>query len=339
MYQLIRNILFWFTPEIAHELMMDMLSASQRLGLLTRLCKPVSFAPIDVMGLTFDNPVGLAAGLDKNGECIEAFGTLGFGWIEVGTVTPRPQLGNPKPRLFRIVEREAIINRMGFNNKGVDHLVENLKKTRYQGVVGVNIGKNRVTPVEEAESDYLTCLRKVYDYADYVAVNLSSPNTPELRQLQFGDTLKSLLGALKEEQDKLAKEYDKYIPLAIKLAPDMTDDEIRDIAAQLVAYEIDGVISTNTTLERDAVQGCENANEDGGLSGAPLTDLSTQKIRILAEALNRKLPIIGVGGIMDAQSAVDKIKAGASLVQIYSGFIYRGPDLIREVSEAVVACR
>lgn len=339
MYQLIRNILFRFTPETAHELMMDMLSASQRLGLLTRLCRSVPFVPTDVMGLTFDNPVGLAAGLDKNGECIDAFGTLGFGWIEVGTVTPRPQMGNPQPRLFRIVEREAIINRMGFNNKGVDHLVENLKKTRYQGVIGVNIGKNQVTPVEEAESDYLTCLQKVYAYADYVAVNLSSPNTPGLRQLQFGDTLKSLLGALKEEQGRLAKEYEKYVPLTIKLAPDMTDDEIGDIATQLVAYEIDGVISTNTTLERGAVQGCESANEDGGLSGAPLTELSTQKIRILAEALDRKLPIIGVGGIMNAQSAVDKIKAGASLVQIYSGFIYRGPDLIREVSEAVASCR
>ncbi|WP_211830484.1 quinone-dependent dihydroorotate dehydrogenase [Kistimonas asteriae] len=339
MYQLARKILFQLSPETAHDLTMDMLSASQRLGLLKCLFKPVPSVPTEVMGLIFDNPVGLAAGLDKDGECIDAFGSLGFGFVEVGTVTPRPQPGNPKPRLFRIVEREAIINRMGFNNKGVDHLVENLKKTRYQGVIGVNIGKNKVTPVEEAESDYLTCLRKVYAYSGYVAVNLSSPNTPGLRQLQFGDTLKSLLGALKEEQGKLAKEHGKYVPLAIKLAPDMTDEEIRDIATQLVAYEIDGVISTNTTLEREAVQGCKNASEDGGLSGAPLTDLSTQKIRVLAEALDNKLPIIGVGGVMDAQSAADKIKAGASLVQIYSGFIYRGPDLIREASEAVAACR
>ncbi len=339
MYQLARKILFQFSPETAHDLTMDMLSASQRLGLLKCLFKPVPSVPTEVMGLTFDNPVGLAAGLDKDGECIDAFGSLGFGFVEVGTVTPRPQPGNPKPRLFRIVEREAIINRMGFNNKGVDHLVENLKKTRYQGVIGVNIGKNKVTPVEEAESDYLTCLRKVYAHSGYVAVNLSSPNTPGLRQLQFGDTLKSLLNVLKEEQGNLAKEHGKYVPLAIKLAPDMTDEEIRDIAAQLLAYEIDGVISTNTTLERDAVQGCKNANEDGGLSGAPLTDLSTQKIRVLAEALDNKLPIIGVGGVMDAQSAADKIKAGASLIQIYSGFIYRGPDLIREASEAVAACR
>lgn len=339
MYPLARNIFFRFSPETAHELAMDWLSAGQRLGLLKCLCKSVPSVPTEVMGLTFDNPVGLAAGMDKDGECIDAFGTLGFGCVEVGTVTPKPQLGNPKPRLFRIVEREALINRMGFNNKGVDHLVENLKKARYQGVIGVNIGKNKVTPMKEAESDYLTCLRKVYAYSGYVAVNLSSPNTPGLRQMQFGDALKSLLGALKEAQSQLAKTHEKYVPLAIKLAPDMTDDELRDIAAQLVAYEIDGVIATNTTLMRDVVQGYKSANEEGGLSGAPLANLSTKKIKVLAEALDHKLPIIGVGGVVDAQSAEDKIKAGASLVQIYSGFVYRGPRLIREASAAVAACR
>lgn len=339
MYQLARKVLFQFSPETAHDLTMDALSALQRLGLLGYLCKPVPSAPVKVMGLTFDNPVGLAAGLDKNGECIDAFGSLGFGFVEVGTVTPRPQPGNPKPRLFRITEREAIINRMGFNNKGVEHLARNLKKTHYRGVIGVNIGKNKETPVEDAENDYLDCLRKVYACSGYVTVNISSPNTPGLRQLQFGDTLESLLEALKEEQGKLAREHGKYVPLVIKLAPDMTDEESRDIAARLVACEIDGVILTNTTLERGAVQGCLNASEEGGLSGAPLADLSSRKIRVLAEALNHKLPIIGTGGVMDARSAVDKIKAGASLVQIYSGFIYRGPDLIREVSEAVAVCR
>ncbi|WP_066016152.1 quinone-dependent dihydroorotate dehydrogenase [Endozoicomonas atrinae] len=335
MYKLTRSALFCLSAETAHDFAMEMISAGERLG-LTRLISPmVPSKPREVMGLTFDNPVGLAAGLDKNGECIDGLGSLGFGFLELGTVTPVGQPGNPKPRMFRIPEREALINRMGFNNLGVDQLVANVQKSRYKGIIGINIGKNLTTAVEDANSDYLTCLRKVYPHAGYVAVNLSSPNTPGLRKLQYGDALKSLLSALKEEQSLLAKEHGRQVPLAIKIAPDMTDEEIAAVAAELVSYELDGVIATNTTLDRDKVSGFATAEEAGGLSGAPLSDKSTEVIRLLAGELSGKLPIIGVGGIMDAQTAADKIKAGASLVQIYSGFIYKGPELIREAAEAV----
>ncbi|USE34262.1 quinone-dependent dihydroorotate dehydrogenase [Endozoicomonas sp. SCSIO W0465] len=335
MYKLTRSALFCLSAETAHDFAMEMISAGGRLG-LTRLMAPeVPSKPREVMGLTFNNPVGLAAGLDKNGECIDGLGSLGFGFLELGTVTPVGQPGNPKPRMFRIPEREALINRMGFNNLGVDQLVANVQKSRYQGVIGINIGKNLTTAVEDANRDYLICLRKVYPHAGYVAVNLSSPNTPGLRKLQYGDALKSLLAALKEEQASLAKEYGRQVPLAIKIAPDMTDEEMAAVAAELVSYELDGVIATNTTLDRDKVSGFATANEAGGLSGRPLSDKSTAVIRLLAGELSGKLPIIGVGGIMDAQTAADKIKAGASLVQIYSGFIYQGPGLIREAAEAV----
>ncbi|KEI72167.1 quinone-dependent dihydroorotate dehydrogenase [Endozoicomonas elysicola] len=335
MYKLTRSALFCLSAETAHDFAMEMISAGGRLG-LTRLIAPtVPSKPREVMGLTFDNPVGLAAGLDKNGECIDGLGSLGFGFLELGTVTPVGQPGNPKPRMFRIPEKEALINRMGFNNLGVDQLIANVRKSQYKGVIGINIGKNLTTAVEDANRDYLTCLRKVYPHAGYVAVNLSSPNTPGLRKLQYGEALKSLLAALKEEQALLAKEYGRVVPLAIKIAPDMTDEEIAEVAAELVAYELDGVIATNTTLDRDKVSGFATAEEAGGLSGAPLSDKSTEVIRLLAGELSGKLPIIGVGGIMDAQTAADKIKAGASLVQIYSGFIYKGPELIREAAEAV----
>ncbi len=335
MYKLTRSALFCLSAETAHDFAMEMISAGERLG-LTRLISPtVPSKPREVMGLTFNNPVGLAAGLDKNGECIDGLGSLGFGFLELGTVTPVGQPGNPKPRMFRIPEREALINRMGFNNLGVDQLVANVQKSRYKGIIGINIGKNLTTAVEDANSDYLTCLRKVYPHAGYVAVNLSSPNTPGLRKLQYGDALKSLLSALKEEQALLAKEHGRQVPLAIKIAPDMTDEEIAAVAAELVSYELGGVIATNTTLDRDKVSGFTTAEEAGGLSGAPLSDKSTEVIRLLAGELSGKLPIIGVGGIMDAQTAADKIKAGASLVQIYSGFIYKGPELIREAAEAV----
>lgn len=335
MYKLTRSALFCLSAETAHDFAMEMISAGERLG-LTRLMAPsVPSKPREVMGLTFNNPVGLAAGLDKNGECIDGLGSLGFGFLELGTVTPVGQPGNPKPRMFRIPEREALINRMGFNNHGVDQLVANVQKSKYQGVIGINIGKNLTTAVEDANRDYLTCLRKVYPHADYVAVNLSSPNTPGLRKLQYGDALKSLLSVLKEEQASLAKEYGCRVPLAIKIAPDMADDEIAAVAAELVSCELDGVIATNTTLDREKVSGFATAEEAGGLSGAPLSDKSTAVIQLLASELSGKLPIIGVGGIMDAQTAADKIKAGASLVQIYSGFIYKGPELIREAAEAV----
>ncbi|MGB0361302.1 MAG: dihydroorotate dehydrogenase (quinone), partial [Endozoicomonas sp.] len=249
--------------------------------------------------------------------------------------TPVGQPGNPKPRMFRIPEKEALVNRMGFNNQGVDHLVANVRKSHYRGVIGINIGKNLTTAVEDANNDYLSCLRNVYPHAGYVAINLSSPNTPGLRKLQYGEALKSLLSALKEEQATLAKEYGCYVPLAVKISPDMTNEDIAEVAAELVAYELDGVIATNTTLERDAVKGLNNAEEAGGLSGAPLSHQSTEVIKLLAGELSGKLPIIGVGGIMDASTAADKIRAGASLVQVYSGFIYKGPELIREAAEAV----
>ncbi|WP_257266271.1 quinone-dependent dihydroorotate dehydrogenase [Endozoicomonas sp. ONNA2] len=335
MYKLTRSALFCLSAETAHDFAMEMISAGGRLG-LTRLMAPaVPAKPRKVMGLTFSNPVGLAAGLDKNGEYIDGLGSLGFGFLELGTVTPVGQPGNPKPRMFRIPEREALINRMGFNNLGVDQLIANVQKSRYQGVIGINIGKNLATPVEDANRDYLTCLRKVYPYADYVAVNLSSPNTPGLRKLQYGDALQSLLSALKEEQASLAKTHGRQVPLAIKISPDMTDDEIVAVAAGLVSCELDGVIATNTTLDRDKVSGFATAGEAGGLSGAPLSGKSTAVIRLLANELSGKLPIIGVGGVMDARTAADKIRAGASLVQIYSGFIYKGPELIREAAEAV----
>ncbi|MTI15408.1 quinone-dependent dihydroorotate dehydrogenase [Sansalvadorimonas verongulae] len=337
MYKLARSLLFRLTPETAHDMTMDLLGAGQRLGLIKRIVRPVPDAPVKVMGLEFPNPVGLAAGLDKDGQCIDAFGSLGFGFVEVGTVTPLSQPGNPKPRMFRLIENEALINRMGFNNKGVDNMVANLRKATTKAVIGVNIGKNKVTPVEKANDDYIACLQKVYPWAGYVAVNLSSPNTPGLRELQFGEHLASLLKALKDEQVRLAEQHDRYVPIAIKLAPDMSDDELREIAGQLVAFGMDGVIATNTTLERDAVADHEYASEQGGLSGKPLTGLATDKIRVLAEAVDGKIPVIGVGGIMSAADAVEKVKAGASLVQVYTGFIYRGPELVAEASEAVSA--
>lgn len=335
MYKLTRSALFCLPAETAHDLAMEMISAGEHLGLMRLISPTVPTKPREVMGLTFDNPVGLAAGFDKNGEYIDGLASLKFGFLELGTVTPIAQPGNPKPRMFRIPEKGALINRMGFNNLGVDQLIANVQKSRYKGVVGINIGKNLMTAVGDANSDYLTCLRKVYPHAGYVAVNLSSPNTPGLRKLQYGDALKSLLSVLKEEQALLTTEYGHRVPLAIKIAPDMTGDEIAAIATELVSYELDGVIATNTTLGRDKVSGFATAEEAGGLSGAPLSDKSTEVIRLLADELSGKLPIIGVGGIMDAQTAADKIRAGASLVQIYSGFVYKGPELIREAAEAV----
>ena len=335
MYRLARSLLFLLNPETAHDVTMTVMSAGGRTGLVSKISQPVPDAPVRVMGLEFPNPVGLAAGLDKDGECIQAFDQLGFGFVEVGTVTPVGQPGNPKPRMFRLVENKALINRMGFNNKGVDHMVENLKKVKTKAVIGVNIGKNKETPLEQANNDYLDCLRKVYPWAGYVAVNLSSPNTSGLRELQFGDHLSSLLTALKSEQATLAEQHNRYVPIAIKLAPDVADDELRAIAGQIVDHGMDAIIATNTTVEREAVANHKYAAEPGGLSGLPLTHLATEKVRVIAEAVAGKIPVIGVGGIMTAADAIDKIRAGASLVQIYSGFIYRGPELVREISEAV----
>ena len=287
------------------------------------------------MGLDFPNPVGLAAGLDKDGEHIDSLAALGFGFMEIGTVTPRPQPGNPKPRLFRLPRRQAIINRMGFNNQGVDRLMANVRQADYQGILGINIGKNFDTPVEKASADYLFCLRKAYRYAEYIAVNISSPNTPNLRQLQNTEELSNLLYLLKLDQQKLADEHGKYTPLVVKIAPDLEPLQIDAIAALLMKYRIDGVIATNTTLSRNEVKALPHSNETGGLSGQPLAQRATAVIHRLHLALQGALPIIGVGGIMNAADAEEKIEAGASLVQIYSGLIYRGPDLVREIAQAL----
>lgn len=331
MYSLLRNLLFCLPPETAHELTLDLLGAAERLRLLPIVAGTLPEKPVEVMGLRFPNPVGLSAGLDKNAECFNAFGALGFGFVEVGTVTPRPQPGNPRPRMFRLESSEAIINRMGFNNLGLDHLVENVKRRRYNGVLGINIGKNFDTPVESAADDYLIGLEKSYPYADYISINISSPNTPGLRTLQFGDSLKTLLAPVKQRQLALAEETGRYVPLAVKIAPDMTDDEIRMTAATLQSLDIDGVIATNTTIDREGVENQPFANEAGGLSGKPVRQKSTHVISVLAEALEGRMPIIGVGGIDSLEAAREKMAAGASLVQLYTGFIYQGPGLVKEL--------
>ena len=337
MYSNLRSLMFRLPAETSHDLALDMLGAAGRLRLASRLARPVQPHPVKLLGMTFDNPVGLAAGLDKNAVAVDGLAGLGFGFVEVGTVTPRPQPGNPKPRLFRLPQANAIINRMGFNNLGVDALMERVAKVRYRGALGINIGKNASTPVERAVDDYLYCLRKVYSHAGYVTVNLSSPNTPGLRTLQYGDTLKVLLGQIKACQQELASLYDRYVPIAIKIAPDMTPEEVSLVARTLLAQGMDAVIATNTTLDRTRVAGLTHADEAGGLSGGPLTEVSTEVIRVLAGELKGQMPIIGVGGILSGADAAAKINAGASLVQLYSGFIYRGPELIRECVDAIAA--
>ena len=335
MYDLLRSLMFKLPAETSHDLALDMIGAAGRLRLADKLVRPVPAQPVEVMGLTFDNPVGLAAGLDKNAIAVDGLAAMGFGFVEVGTVTPRPQPGNPKPRLFRLAEHEAIINRLGFNNLGVDAMLDRLAATRYRGVLGVNIGKNAVTPVENAVDDYLYCMRKVYSCASYITVNLSSPNTPGLRTLQYGDALKQLLAQIKTCQLELSDQQGRYVPIAIKIAPDMTPEEVQLVAGTLLEQGMDAVIATNTTLDRTAVADSPFADESGGLSGAPLTDVSTEVVRLLAGELKGRMPIIGVGGIFSGADAADKMAAGASLVQLYSGFIYRGPVLVRECAEAI----
>jgi dihydroorotate dehydrogenase len=335
MFSVLRQLLFCLPTETSHHLALGSLKWAEKLKLSGLLAKDQSRAPVTVMGLEFPNPVGMAAGLDKNAEYIDALAALGFGFVEVGTVTPKPQPGNPQPRLFRLPEAGAIINRMGFNNHGVDYLVEQVKRSNYRGILGINIGKNKDTPAEKAVDDYLICMRKVYDLASYITVNLSSPNTPGLRDLQFGEPLEQLLAQLKTEQKILAEKTGRYVPLTVKIAPDMAYDDIQQVADALVRNGIDGVIATNTTIARDAVKHLAHGEETGGLSGAPLTQASTQVIQVLAKALDGKLPIIGVGGIMNGQDAADKIKAGASLVQVYSGFIYKGPGLVADAVRCI----
>ncbi len=331
LYPLLRPLLFSLDPETAHEVTLKLLNVAHvsRVG---KLIYPViKDKPVKVMGLTFKNPVGLAAGMDKNGDYIAALAALGFGFIETGTVTPRPQPGNPKPRLFRLPEYEAIINRMGFNNLGIDHLLKQVKQSHCPGILGINIGKNFDTPIENAVDDYVIGIRKAYTSASYIAINISSPNTKNLRQLQQGEEIKALIATLKEEQLKQQQEHGNYVPLAIKIAPDLTDDEIIHIAGLLLEFEIDGVIATNTTIARDKIAGHPLAQEAGGLSGAPVKDLSTHVVRGLAAECQGKIAIIAAGGILSAEDAQEKLQAGASLVQIYSGMIYRGPQLIEDI--------
>ena len=325
--------------ETSHHLSLNSLHLLHSLKLSGLMSKPLVDDPVEVMGIKFPNRVGLAAGLDKNGQYVDALSQFGFGFIEVGTVTPRPQPGNPKPRLFRVKEAEAIINRMGFNNDGVDRLLDNVSQIKFgkdnKGILGINIGKNFDTPVEKAVDDYLIGMEKIYSRADYMVVNISSPNTPGLRDLQFGDTLKDLLEHLKKKQQELHQEYKVYKPLAIKIAPDLSASDIEELAKTFKQYELDSIIATNTTFDRSQVEGFNHANEQGGLSGKPLADQSTKVIKHLVDALDHSIPVIGVGGIHNPQTAIDKIEAGASLVQIYSGFIYQGPKLVQQVAKAL----
>lgn len=337
LYPLLRAGLFRLDPETAHDVSMAALRVAEAGGLLKWL-QPAEMpgTPVEVMGLKFPNRVGLAAGLDKTGEAVDALGRLGFGCVEVGTFTPRPQPGNPKPRLFRLIPQEAIINRMGFNNPGIDAGVANVRKSRsFCGVVGFNIGKNKDTPNERAADDYLTCLRKAYPVADYVAVNLSSPNTPGLRELQGAEASARLLETLKSEQGKLAAEHGRQVPLLFKVAPDLGEVHIRELAAVFLNGGLDGLIATNTTLDRQAVSCHPRAGEAGGLSGHPLRDKSNEVLRAFAAELGGRIPLIGVGGISSLEDAREKIRAGASLVQIYTSFIYQGPRLVRELAQGL----
>jgi len=335
LYELIRPLLFKLDPETAHTLTLGNLNRLHRLGLLKVFLPSVPALPKRVMGLDFPNPVGLAAGLDKDGEAIDALGDFGFGFIEIGAVTPRPQPGNPKPRLFRLPQAQAIINRMGFNNLGVDNLLRNLEATRYTGILGINLGKNFDTPIENAADDYLICLEKLYGKVSFVTVNISSPNTKNLRALQGGSELDALLGAIKSGQARLSQQHGKYMPVAIKIAPDLDDQQIADMAGLFRKHRIDALIATNTTLARDGVEHLPHGNETGGLSGLPVREKSTRVISAFHTALAGEVPIIGAGGILCGADAQAKIAAGADLVQFYTGLIYRGPALVKECVEAL----
>jgi len=331
MYGFLQKLLFKLDPEIAHELSLDGLGALNRLGILSVTQPQTAELPVEVMGLRFPNPVGLAAGLDKNADYFNALGRLGFGFVEVGTVTPLAQPGNEQPRLFRLPEADAIINRMGFNNRGVEHLVERAKHRQYGGVLGINIGKNKQTPEEQALDDYLIALSAVYPHADYVTINISSPNTPGLRNLQFGSALVELLTGIHNRRLQLADQYQKYVPVAVKIAPDMSNEEIVQVAETIAGQNMDAIIATNTTLDKSSVDHMQYGSEMGGLSGRPVRDKSTAVIKKVAATLGEDFPIIGVGGIFSAEDAQEKFAAGAKLIQIYTGFIYRGPGLIQEI--------
>jgi len=337
-YALARPFLFGLDPETAHELTMNALARAQGTPLAWAWCSGMVDDPVTLAGLRFPNRVGLAAGLDKNAHCIDGLGAMGFGFVEVGTVTPKPQPGNPKPRMFRLPEAHALINRLGFNNDGLDAFVANVRKSSFRQkgrILGLNIGKNAATPIEQATSDYLACLEGVYPHADYVTVNISSPNTKNLRSLQSDEALDGLLGAIAERRATLAEQHGRKVPIFVKIAPDLDEAQIGVIAATLQRHAMDGVVATNTTLAREAVQGLPHAEEAGGLSGAPVLEASNRVIRQLRAALGPQFPIIGVGGILSAEDAVSKIEAGADLVQIYTGLIYKGPELVRQAALAL----
>jgi dihydroorotate dehydrogenase len=327
--------MFKLDAETSHHLGMNSLKWMEMSGLLKLLMPKMPTVPVHVMGLRFPNPVGLAAGLDKNADYLEALSVLGFGFIEVGTVTPRPQPGNAKPRLFRLPEAQAIINRMGFNNLGVDHLLEQVQAAQTDAIIGINIGKNVDTPVDKALNDYLIGLEKSYPHADYITINISSPNTPGLRNLQFGEALDNLLSALKNRQAELAEEFQRYVPMAVKVAPDLTLEEVQQLSECFSRVGIDAVIATNTTLSREAVAGLAHADEAGGLSGKPVFAKSTEIVRQFRQALPADMPIIAAGGIMSAEDAMQKLEAGAQLIQIYSGLIYQGPKLIQDIVKTI----
>ncbi|MCY4044072.1 MAG: quinone-dependent dihydroorotate dehydrogenase [Cellvibrionales bacterium] len=335
MYSAIRPLLFKLEAEKAHDLTLKSIKLAHQLKLLTLFTQKIPDKPRTVMGIDFKNPVGLAAGLDKNADYVEALSGLGFGFIEVGTVTPRAQEGNPKPRLFRLEDEQAIINRMGFNNKGLNHLIRQVNNRNDKLTLGINIGKNKLTPNDKAIDDYLLGLEAVYPYADYVTVNLSSPNTPGLRDLQFGEPLRHLLEQLKTKQQTLATNLGRYVPMVLKVAPDMAEEDIRDVADALLSFEIDGLIATNTTITRPIPDNTLHGCEAGGLSGKPLMPLATQAIQQFYSHLGSQIPIIAAGGITEPVDALKKIEAGASLVQIYSGLIYQGPDLIKDIVRVI----
>jgi dihydroorotate dehydrogenase len=339
-YPLVRRALFAMDPEAAHEATMSALQKAYDCRFTRALSHQLPLAPTILMGLSLKNPVGLAAGLDKDGAHIDALGNLGFGFIEVGTVTPRPQPGNPKPRMFRLPESEALINRLGFNNHGLTQFLQNVARSEYRrhgGILGLNIGKNADTPIENAADDYLIGLDGVYPHADYITINISSPNTKNLRDLQSSDALDALLGALNARRQLLAEQHKKAVPLTVKIAPDVDSDQLQTIAQALVKHAIDGVIATNTTISRQGVEGQRHAQEAGGLSGTPVHEKSLLVIRQLRALLGPTFPIIGVGGVLNGQQAAEKIQAGANAVQIYTGLIYRGPGLIPEAVKAIAA--
>ncbi|MDT8321142.1 MAG: quinone-dependent dihydroorotate dehydrogenase [Xanthomonadales bacterium] len=333
-YQLAQKALFATDPEVAHELTLESLRLGHRFGATKLLCK-THRQPVRCMGLEFPNPLGVAPGLDKNADYFEALGDLGFGFVEVGTVTPRPQPGNPRPRVFRLPEAEAMINRLGFNNKGVDHLVRRVRKHRFAGVLGINIGKNFDTPIERASDDYLHCLEKVYPYADYITANISSPNTKNLRELQGAQELDRLLGALAQRRKELSDQHGRCVPLAIKVAPDLPAGAVEIIAEAVARHRMDAVIATNTTVSRAGVEGLQHAKEAGGLSGAPLKARADRVLAAFRQALPPEVALIGVGGITRGQHAADKFDLGADLVQFYTGLVYRGPALVAECLQAI----